>query len=109
MSASSKTFSVRGEIWLYPGKAGWHFLTLDKKTAANIRSFVNGDCSAWGSVRVTVKVRAYTWETSIFPDRKLGSYLLPIKKQARKDLGLSEGMRLSASLTVQRDDDFADE
>ena len=37
----------------------------------------------WGSVRVKVTLGKTKWDTSIFPDKKSGTYLLPIKAEVR--------------------------
>ncbi|MDP3696445.1 MAG: DUF1905 domain-containing protein [Candidatus Taylorbacteria bacterium] len=44
------------------GLGSWHFLTLP--------------------VRVTIGKTS--WKTSIFPDKKAGAYLLPLKNEVRK-------------------------
>jgi hypothetical protein len=37
----------------------------------------------FGSVRVAVTVGTTSWRTSIFPDSKTRTYLLPVKKEVR--------------------------
>ncbi len=86
MKTISKKFQFSGDVWLYSGKAAWHFVTLSKKTSADIKSFIKSDSSAWGSIKVVVQVEKFKWHTSIFPDRKIGGFLLPIKKEVRKKL-----------------------
>lgn len=38
----------------------------------------------WGSLPVMATIGKTTWKTSIFPDKKRGAYLLPIKAEVRK-------------------------
>ena len=38
----------------------------------------------FGSIRVTATVGASTWDTSVFPDKASGSFVLPIKKDVRR-------------------------
>lgn len=33
-----KYFVIKAKIWKWPGDAGWHFVTLDKKLSDKIRS-----------------------------------------------------------------------
>lgn len=106
MEVRSKKFRVIAELWRYQGKAGWCFLTLGKSTSEAIRTFIRGDSSAWGSVKVSVSIGDYDWQTSIFPDAKSGSYLLPVKKKVRTALHLSEGTMVRATLSVTRDVDL---
>jgi hypothetical protein len=53
-------------------------------------------------VPVTITLGKTTWKTSIFPDKKLHAYLLPIKADVRKKESVKAGdivvfaMRLSS-------------
>ena len=44
----------------------------------------------FGSLRVRATVGTTTWDTSVFPAAS-GSYLLPVKKQVRRQEGLEDG------------------
>lgn len=89
-------------MWLYSGKSAWHFVTLSKKTSARIKSFIKSHSSAWGSVKVLVQVEKFKWDTSVFPDRKIGGFLLPIKKEVRKKLNITEGSKIRGVLIIER-------
>lgn len=69
----------------------WHFVTLPEGLADEIEDFGLGGHHAFKSVRVEVIVGETTWKTSLFPDKRAGSYVLPIKKEVREANGLSEG------------------
>jgi hypothetical protein len=77
-------YRVRGKVWFYPGMAGWHFLTLPKKQSEKIKKDFGTNSRGWGSLPVVVTVRKTSWKTSIFPDKREGAYLLPLKAQVRK-------------------------
>jgi len=51
-------------------------------------------------VRVDVTVGATSWRTSIFPDSKTGTYLLPVKKAVRLAEHLEAGGEVRAQLQV---------
>ncbi|MBX7143870.1 MAG: DUF1905 domain-containing protein [Oligoflexia bacterium] len=106
MASNCRHFKFRGKVWLYNGAAAWHFITLPQQTSNDIRKFVRGDCSAWGSIKVVAKVAKHSWHTSIFPDRKLAAYLLPLKKEVRKTLGVSANDQVLISLQIKRDINF---
>jgi SOS-response transcriptional repressor LexA len=38
-----------------------------------------------------VSIGATEWRTSVFPDSKLGTFLLPVKREVRVTEGLEEG------------------
>ncbi len=81
---SSKKYKIRTKVWLYNGSAAWHFVTIPKKIASELKFLKYFSRKAWGSIKVKVKIGDTEWDTSIFPDSKSGTYLLPIKKEIRK-------------------------
>lgn len=88
------------ELWLYDGDAGWHFVTLPGELADDVRARSAGGQSGFGSVRVRVRVGETTWTTSLFPDAKTRSYVLPVKKPVRTAEDLSAGDRVDVELEL---------
>jgi len=83
-----KVYKLKSKVWLYPGMAGWHFLSVDKKSSMAIKAAHAPKVRrGWGSIKVKVKLGTSEWATSIFPD-KGGSYLLPLKAAVRKKEGI---------------------
>ena len=93
-------FKVKAEVWVYPGKAGWHFLTVPKKQSEEIQSLFGVLKRGWGSLPVKVTLGKTTWETSIFPHKKSRGYLLPLKAEIRKKEGVKEGASISILLEI---------
>ena len=87
-------------LWVHDGPAGWHFLTLPPEVADDVRELGAVARAGFGSVRVTATVGGTSWPTSVFPDARSGSYLLPVKKQVRAAEGLRAGDRVSVELAV---------
>lgn len=87
-------------MWLNSGEGPWHFVTLPLDVADEIEESTSGFQRGFGSVRVAVSVGKTTWETSLFPDRKEGSYVLPIKKLVRDREGLTDGEDLIVTITL---------
>ncbi len=86
-------------LWLYSGKGAWHFVTLPTDMAAEIK-FFSGTHKGWGSIPVTVTLENSTWQTSLFPDSKANSYLLPIKAAIRKKHHLKADNTITLSLHI---------
>lgn len=80
--------------------AGWHFLPVTGRQAAEIRYQSLGQASGFGSVRVKVLVGKTEWTTSLFPDRSSGGYLLPVKAEVRRRERLFAGDEVRARLTL---------
>ena len=97
----TSSYSFKAEIWLYPGEAGWHFLTLPPDVADDVRAQNAGRSKAFGSVQVSAEIAGHTWQTSLFPDTKTGTYLLPVKKAIRAKARISEGDSVEVHLSVQ--------
>ena len=85
---------MKGEVWLYQGMSAWHFLTLPKKEAREIKECFGAKKRGWGSLRVIAKIGKTEWKTSIFPDKRADSYLLPLKADVRKKENVREGDRV---------------
>ena len=76
-------FEFTAPLWRYPGADGWHFVTVPEDVSTDISDLTDGVKRGFGSVRVAVTVGATSWRTSVFPDSKTGTYLLPMKKAVR--------------------------
>ena len=86
--AKKKAYTVKSKVWLYPGMAGWHFVNVDKKQSAELKEKYGRGSRGFGSIPITVTLGKSVWETSIFPDKQSGTYLLPLKAKVRKDEGI---------------------
>jgi len=91
---------VRSKLWLYPGLGGWHFITLPQKQAKTIKALAGARRHGWGAVPVTVTIGRTTWKTSIFPEKKSASYVLPVKAGVRKKEKLDEGDVVAFTLEI---------
>ena len=95
LTGQTHTVAFTSPCWLYAGKGAWYFVTLPPDSAAEIsyysKALNGGKRTGWGSVRVTVQVGETVWQTSLFPDSKNKSYVLPIKAAVRKVENIVEG------------------
>lgn len=94
------TYAFESELWRYPDQAGWHFITLPESLAEEIREDTASFRRGFGSVKVVASISGHQWSTSLFPDSKSGSYLLPVKKSARSAAGIQEGDVVEVLLEV---------
>lgn len=84
-------YETQAEIWVYPGKGGWHFMTLPTDVAARIKAAMAGLARPWGSLGITALIGKTRWQTSLFPDKASGGLLLPINASVRQREGLKAG------------------
>lgn len=94
-------YTFTSEMWLYPGMSGnWHFISLPKKYGAEIKQKLGTHARGWGSLRVEAKIGKTIWKTSIFPDKRQGTYILPIKADVRKREGIYAGEQVALTLML---------
>ncbi len=91
-------FSAR--LWLHAGQAAWHFVTLPHDVSDEIDELTSSTRRGFGSVRVAVTVGSTTWHTSVFPDAKAESYVLPVKKPVRAHEHLTVGDTVDITLRL---------
>jgi len=95
-----KTYQIKEKVWLYSGKAAWHFVTIPTDVATDIDFYFAHIKRGWGSLPVMVTIGNTTWKTSIFPDKKSESYLLPLKAVARKKEYIQVGQEIEVTILV---------
>jgi hypothetical protein len=93
-------FEFTAPLWLHPGADAWHFLSVPREISADISDLSAGVRRGFGSVRVAVTVGGTSWRTSVFPDSRQGTYLLPVKKEVRKVERLTAGDAVRARLEL---------
>ena len=79
------------ELWIWRSDTGtgWHFVTLPEAPRDAVKAEIEGiPRKGFGSVKVRVTIGKSTFETSLFPAKEFGSYLLPVKAIVRKANGL---------------------
>ena len=96
-------FEVTAHLWTWrsdkPG-TGWHFLTIEGQTAAEIRFAALGRTGGFGSIKVEARIGDTSWSTSIFPQRESGGFILPVKAAVRKRERLAEGDAVTVALML---------
>jgi Domain of unknown function (DUF1905) len=94
-------FEFKEKLWRWKGvaPAAWHFITLPEDVGAQIK-FMTGKRKGFGSVRVKAVIGGTGWKTSLFPDTKSGSYLLPVKAAVRKSESVAAGDVVAVTLMI---------
>jgi hypothetical protein len=98
--ALGRDYTVQSQVWRYKGAAAWYFANLSVEQSAEIKSRYGATAKGWGSIRVHVRIGKTEWSTSLFPDRKSGTYLFAIKADVRKAENLSDGDRITARVSI---------
>jgi hypothetical protein len=90
------------EVWQWDSRKSdsWFFVSLPPDLADDIDAEHGHRTKGFGSLRVEVRIGTTTWRTSIFPDTKKATYVLPLKKAVRTNEGLKNGSKADVILTV---------
>ncbi len=97
---NDRRHTFRAKPWIYPGDAGWCFVTVPKPLSARLKSAFGTKTRGFGSLPVNVTVGKTCWKTSIFPEKASGTYVLPLKAAVRKKEGIMEGRVLAVALEI---------
>jgi Domain of unknown function (DUF1905) len=89
-----------GTVWKWQGDAAWYFVSLPEEYYDELKLFSKGPKKGFGSIRVEATIGTSTWKTSIFPDSKTKSYLLPVKKLVRTNEKLEDDTVTKVSLRL---------
>ena len=96
-------YIFKAKVWLYPGMAGWHFVSVPTEISEEITKEFGDLRRGWGSLPVEVKIGSVSWYTSIFPDKQSGSYLLPLKAEIRKKVKIEVDEIIELFLEIRID------
>lgn len=94
-------YTVRAKVMKYPGMDGWFFAMLPKTAGGQIKKTYGPYAGGWGSLKVNATIGKTTWQSSIFPDKKSGSYVLPLKAQIRKAEHIIAGKTVVLTVTIR--------
>ncbi|HVE80957.1 MAG TPA: DUF1905 domain-containing protein [Candidatus Dormibacteraeota bacterium] len=93
-------YSIKAKVWLYPGEAAWYFVSIPNPYSKEIKKYFGEAARGWGSLPVKVTLGSTVWKTSIFPDKKLGEYLLPLKAEIRKREKITKDSTISFRIEI---------
>ncbi|GAA2505938.1 DUF1905 domain-containing protein [Nocardia seriolae] len=93
-------YSFTAELWEWEAQASWFFVSLPETVADDIDELYGHTAAGFGSIKVQVTVGDTRWSTSIFPDGKRGTFVLPVKKAVRVAEGLEVGDPVEVELEI---------
>lgn len=93
-------FTFDAPLWLWKPDTSWHFMTVPEEPSATILAFAPEAKRGFGSVRVRVQIGKTLWQTSLFPSKEIGGYLLPVKKAVRTAEKLTVGTVATVGLEL---------
>jgi Domain of unknown function (DUF1905) len=104
IASRDRDFAHTGQVWRWTSAKGdttaaWFFLTITGDAADSIRA-IAGPRRGFGSVRVKARIGDTDFATSLFPQKEVDGFILPLKAQVRRAEGLEEGDEVTVLLTL---------
>jgi hypothetical protein len=96
-----ETITCSATVWVWNGESVWHFITIPSEYYPLLRSIGMSGGRGFGSVRVQATIGKTTWSTSVFPDAKTKTFLLPLKKSVRTIEQLQADSNVRVTLKVK--------
>ena len=88
-----------GELYLATDEPGsWVFVDLPEWLAEEVAAAAPP--TAFGSVRVQVRLGPSSWATSLFPSKARGTYVLPVRAAARRTAGVEAGDEVEVTIML---------
>jgi hypothetical protein len=98
------TFTAKIRKYSSSQQGSWYFVTVPQKINTYIKKLKPIYKKRWRwSIKVHARIARLDRQTSIFPDTKTKSYLLPIKLDIRKKLYLVEDTIVTLSMDIVGD------
>lgn len=73
-----ETFTISGEVTLFPQKGGWHYLSVPEDYTEMTQAYADR-----GLVAITATVGETSWDTSLLPKGD-GTLFIPLSADIRK-------------------------
>lgn len=88
------------KMWKHSSPGGWHFVSLPKNISKEIRENLKWQEEGWGRMKALAKIEQFDWETAIWFDTKMDTYILPVKAEARKRSNLEINKKIEIKIWI---------
>jgi len=105
-----KFFKFKSKVNVWGGdsldSSAWRFARVPENISEKIKDLQKKEVQkgkkrrGWGAVYAKAKTKKSEWLTSIFPDRRSATYILPLKKQIRHQENLYDGDEFTFNIEI---------
>jgi len=107
-NSTKKSFKFKSRVIVWKSgydegndSGAWRFARVPEDISKKIKEMQKERLRrGWGAVYAKAKIKKSEWVTSIFPDRRSNTYLLPLKKQIRYQENLYDGIEINVSIEI---------
>ncbi len=91
-------YEFSAEIWVYKPPGGWQFVSLPNEMSKEIRENLKWQEEGWGRLKAAAKIGVTEWDTAIWFDTKMNTYLLPLKATVRNKEKIAVGDNIAVTI-----------
>ena len=88
------------KMWKHNSPGGWYFVSLPKTISEEIRENLKWQEEGWGRMKAAAEIGEHLWETAIWFDTKMSTYILPIKAEIRNKSDLKINTKFKMSIWI---------
>ncbi len=100
MEKGKVKYSYTTKLWRHESTGGWYFVSLPKDLSKEIREHFQWQEEGWGRMKALAEIGRVSWETAIWFDTKMDTYILPIKAEIRKKLALTVDQTIEMNIRI---------
>lgn len=93
-------YHFTAQIWKDNIPGGWVFVSLPKAISKEIRANLKWQEEGWGRLKASARIGKVEWETAIWYDTKVNTYLLPLKAKIRNKARLTLDKTVTIDLSI---------
>lgn len=87
-------------MWRHKFTGGWYFVSLPKILSKEIRENLKWQEEGWGRMKAFAEIGELNWESAIWFDTKMDTYILPIKAEIRTKSGLKINQKIEMTIWI---------
>ena len=93
-------YEFSAKLWKSSSPGAWFFLSIPKEISKEIRENLRWQEEGWGRMKVSACIQDIKWNTAIWFDTRMDTYLLPLKSEIRKKTGLKPDDEVVLSISI---------
>ncbi|HEY3387521.1 MAG TPA: DUF1905 domain-containing protein [Saprospiraceae bacterium] len=100
MKSNGIKYEFTAKPWQHASPGGWCFVSMPIHMAKEIRDLLKSEEEGWGRLKAKAQIGKSDWDTAIWFDSKMKTYLLPLKAEIRKRENINNGQIIQITVWI---------